>query len=167
VLTGATTEYIDPDAPKRAPDKRTCDKCACKVSSYTEPYEFHGTKEQVLLCGPCDVERRYSDAEDALAFVGRDSERMRKRKAKRARENERKKRDNEKHRTLPAYVALPNLRDIREAKGVTQTELARKVGVQQTKLSALELGKHRVRRQTARAIARKLGAKMSDMGVAS
>lgn len=138
---------------------RECDKCGGKVSRYTTPYTF-GPKKTVVLCSPCDFKRRHTFCDDALAFVG-DANREEAKAKDRKRRNESNKR--RKGRTLPQYVELTGLRAVRERKGLSQEEVARRVGATQAKVSNWELGKHRVRRKTAQALARKIGARIEEM----
>jgi transcriptional regulator with XRE-family HTH domain len=57
----------------------------------------------------------------------------------------------------------PYLRETRTAKGITQTELAAKLGVAQTTISAWELGVSEPSIARLRQIARALGVKVADL----
>ena len=55
------------------------------------------------------------------------------------------------------------LREVREAKFVTQVELAKKAGVSETTIVRLEAGTHRPRISTIRKLAKALGVEPSEL----
>jgi transcriptional regulator with XRE-family HTH domain len=56
------------------------------------------------------------------------------------------------------------LRELREAKGLTQLELAERVGVRQATISDLETGKAKtIRLSLIEALTRELGVELSDL----
>lgn len=62
-----------------------------------------------------------------------------------------------------AHVALPNLAVYRLAAGLSQSELARRVGVTRTALAQWEVGRNRTPVAVVRALAKTLRCRISDL----
>ena len=137
-MTTATTpiytpDFLSPEAPTDYGKNRQCHKCKARVSRYTKPH-WGG----ILLCYSCDRERVSKDLEVHL-FVGT-----------------MKKGRHVSHK-------LPGLKGVREARGLTQKELADKAGVNPTTVRRLEKGTILARSRMAGKLARALGVETKEL----
>lgn len=60
-------------------------------------------------------------------------------------------------------MALPRLREVREVQGLTQDFLAELAGISVQTVNAIEAGRRRTQRITARALASALGVSVNDL----